>query len=90
MRKIVVHDDEEAAMCVTRGRLSDSMVVQANVVPLSEIMMGDDDGGAAFGHAGRMGAPDVKMTGVAILVCEVELNEPILLNRAHTISKEGN
>jgi hypothetical protein len=80
MRKIVAHDEDEAAMCVTGGELSDGMVVEGDVVQFLYMLRGDDARGAAFGHAGRMGGPDAKVTGMAILVCEVELNEAIPIN----------
>jgi hypothetical protein len=80
VRKIVVHDEDEAAMCVTGFGLSDGMVVEIDVVMFQEMLLGDDVGGSAFGHAGRMGGPGVKLTRVAVLVGEVELNEPIPMN----------
>jgi hypothetical protein len=42
MRKIVVHDEDGTAMCVTCGRLFDAKVVEASVVPLHEMLLGDD------------------------------------------------
>jgi hypothetical protein len=80
MRKTVVHDEDEAAIRVSGGGLSDGMVVEIDVVPFPEMLLGDDAGGSAFEHAGRMGGPDVKLTRMAILVGEVELNEPIPMN----------
>jgi hypothetical protein len=80
MRKIVVHDEDEAAMCISGGWLFDGKVLENGVVPFPEMLVGDGAGGSAFGHAGRMVGPDVKLTGVAIPVGEVELNEPIPMN----------
>jgi hypothetical protein len=71
MRKIVVHDEDEAAMCVTGGRLYDNMVVEDDVMPFPYMLLGDDARAAAFGHAGRMGGPDVKLSGMSILVGEM-------------------
>jgi hypothetical protein len=77
LRQVVVHDKDEYAMCVICGCLSDIMVVEADVVPFPEILVGDDAWVAAFGHAGRM---DVNLTGVAILVGEAVYSETIPMN----------
>jgi hypothetical protein len=80
MRKIVVHDEDEVAICITCGGLSDGRVGETDVVPSAEMLLRDDGGGAAFGRAKRIGGLDVELTRVAILVGEVELNEPIPIN----------
>jgi hypothetical protein len=61
MRQIVVHDEDEAAMCFTSGGLSDGMVVEANGVSSPQMLLRDDARDAAFGHPGSMGGPDEKL-----------------------------
>jgi hypothetical protein len=39
MKKIVVHDEDEVAMWVNGGRLSDGMVMETNVLPLPEVLL---------------------------------------------------
>jgi hypothetical protein len=80
MRKIVVHDEDKVddiAMWVNGGRLSDGMVMETDVLPLPEVIMCDNDWGSTFGHFGRIGDPNVELTGVAIFIGKVELHEPI-------------
>jgi hypothetical protein len=80
MMKVVVHDEVGVAMCVTCGGLSDGMVGETDVVPFAEMLLRDDAWGTAFGHAGRVGGPDVELPRVAIFVGEVEFNELIPIN----------
>jgi hypothetical protein len=42
MKQVVVHDEDEVAMSVTGCRLSDNRVMEANVVPFPEMLMGND------------------------------------------------
>jgi hypothetical protein len=80
MRQVVVHDEDEVAMGVTCGRLSDSRVIEVEVVPFPEMLLVDDAQGAALGHVGGMGGSDVSLTGVAILIGEIEFNDTIVMS----------
>jgi hypothetical protein len=80
VRKIVVHDEDKAPMCITGGWLADGMKMEADVVPFPEMLIRDYARSSALGHAGRMSGTDVKLTRVAIMVGEVELNYPIPMN----------
>jgi hypothetical protein len=80
MREIVVHVNDEAPMWIIGSRLSDGRVVEDSVMPFVEMLMGDDAWGSALGHVGRIGAPNVELTSVAILVDKVEFNEPVPVN----------
>jgi hypothetical protein len=77
MKKVVVHDEDEASMWVIGSELPDGSVVEANVVPLPEMPLRDNAWCTALGHARRVGGPNVVLTSVAILVGKVELNEPV-------------
>jgi hypothetical protein len=77
MKKIVVHDEDEASMWDTGGRLHDGMVVEADVMPFAETLLRDNAWGSALGHVGRMGSPTVELASMAILVGKAELNEPL-------------
>jgi hypothetical protein len=59
MRKVVVRDGDEVAMWVAGGRLSVGMVMETDFVWAPEMLLGDDSGGSAFRHAGRVGSPNV-------------------------------
>jgi hypothetical protein len=90
VRKIVEHDEDEAAICVVGGWLADGRIMKDYVVSFNEVLMGHYAGSSAFGHAGRMGGPDVKMARVAILVGEVPLDEPIPMNvNVHAFDVDG-
>jgi hypothetical protein len=80
MRQVVVLDEDEVAMSVTCCRLSDSMVMGANVVPFPEMLLGNDAWAAAFGHAGGVGGTNANPAGVAILIGEMEFNETIAMS----------
>jgi hypothetical protein len=80
MRQVVVHDEDEVAMSVTCCRLSDSRVMEASVVPFSEMLLGDDAWGAAFGHVGGVGGTNANPAGVAILIGEMKFNKTIAMN----------
>jgi hypothetical protein len=77
MRNVVVHDQNEASMWVSCGRLPDGIIVEDDVMPLPETLLRSNAWGFALGHVGHVGGPDVELTSVAILVGKVELNEPV-------------
>jgi hypothetical protein len=80
MRKIVVHDDDEVAMWVTDGTLSDGKVMETDVMPLAEMLLRDDDGGSAIRHWRRVSGPNVEMVGVAIFIGKMELYDPVSMD----------
>jgi hypothetical protein len=80
MRKVVVRDGDEVAMWVAGGRLSDGMVMETDFVWAPEMLLGDDSGGSAFRHAGRVDSPNVKLKSVAIFIDTVELDEPVAMD----------
>jgi hypothetical protein len=71
MRQVVVHDEDEVAMSVTGCRLSDSRVMEADVMPFPKMLLGNDAGGSAFGHAGGVRGTNANPAGVAILISEM-------------------
>jgi hypothetical protein len=80
MRKVVVHDEDEASMRVIGNGLPDCGVVEAHVVPFLEILLGDNALCTTLGHVKRVSGPNVELTSLAILVGKVELNEPVTMN----------
>jgi hypothetical protein len=80
MRKVVLHDEDEASMRVIGSWLPDCKVVEAHVVPFPEMLMGYDAWCTALGHVRSVGGPNVELTSVAILVGKVELNEPVIVD----------
>jgi hypothetical protein len=59
--KIALHDKDEAAMLASGRRLPNARVVEAHIVPLAEMLMGNDAGRATLGHLGRMVNTDMDM-----------------------------
>jgi hypothetical protein len=80
MRKILVHDEDEVAIWVGGRGLSDGMVMETDDVSVPEMLMRDDAWGTTFGHIKRVCSPNSKLTGVAILIDKVELDEPMNVN----------
>jgi hypothetical protein len=79
-RQVVVHDEDEVAMSVIGCRLSESRVMEANVVPFPKMLLGNDAWGSTFGHAGGVRGTNANPAGVAILIGEMEFNETITMN----------
>jgi hypothetical protein len=80
MRQVVVNDEDEVAMSVTGCRLSDIMVMEANVVPFPKMLLGNDAWGSAFGHAGGVRGTNANPAGVTILIGDMEFNETLTMN----------
>jgi hypothetical protein len=77
VRKIVVLHEDEVAMWVAGKGLSDGTVMETDdVVPVLEMLLIYDAWGTAFGHVGRVGSPNAKLTGVAVFIDKVELDDP--------------
>jgi hypothetical protein len=51
--------------------------MEGDVAPLAEMLARDDVDGAAQGHDGRMGDPNLDSAGVSIMVRTVKFNEPV-------------
>jgi hypothetical protein len=54
MGKVLVHDEDEASMWITCYGLPDGWVVETDIVPFAEVLMGDGAWAFALGHVGRM------------------------------------
>jgi hypothetical protein len=76
VRKIVVHYEDEVAMWVARTWLSDDRVMETYVVSVPEMLLRDYAWGTTFGHIMCVGSPNAKLTGVAVVIDKVELDEP--------------
>jgi hypothetical protein len=77
MRKIVVHDKDEAPMGVTNDRLFDGRVVEADVVHFAEMFLRKDNGYPTLGHVAHIGTYDVNLAGVAIMAGQVRFHEAV-------------
>jgi hypothetical protein len=71
VRELVVHDEDEAPVMISRSGLADGKVMEANVVPLAKVLLRYDARSVALDHVGCMGGPDMDLAGVAILVGQV-------------------
>jgi hypothetical protein len=80
MRNIVVHDEDDLAMWVGGIGLSDGRVMETDVVPVPEMLLRDHAWGSAFGHVGRVGSPNAKLTGVAVFIDKVDHDEPVAMD----------
>jgi hypothetical protein len=80
VRKIGVHDEDEVATWVSGRGLSDSRVMETDVVSVPEMLLRDDAWGTTCGYIRRVGIPNPKLTGVAIFIDKVKLDEPVAMN----------
>jgi hypothetical protein len=80
MRKVVVHDEDIVSMWVSDSWLPDGRVVEGDVVPFPEMLLGDNAWCTALGHIRGVGGPTVELTSVAILAGKVELNESVTVD----------
>jgi hypothetical protein len=80
MRNIVVHDEDDVAMWVGCIGLSDGRVIETDDVPVPEMLLRNHAWGSAFGHFGRVGSPNAKLTGVAVFMDKVNLDEPVAMD----------
>jgi hypothetical protein len=56
------------------------MVIETHVVSVPEMLLRDDAWGTTFGHIKRVGSANAKLTGVAVFIDKVELDEPVAMN----------
>jgi hypothetical protein len=68
VRELVVHDEDEAPVLIIGSGLANGMVMEADVVPLAEVLLRYDARSAALDHVGGISNPNVDPAGVAIVV----------------------